>query len=129
MYPLRYFAIICPAISLSRSFAALGYIENKNDQFGKRATEFPFLGLHKTASRNTMGHQIPPDTILIMGAGVAGLVLAQGLRLRSIPFRLFERHPQSHQAQGHRFRISSEAQVALERVLPYLQRILKKLHR
>jgi 2-polyprenyl-6-methoxyphenol hydroxylase-like FAD-dependent oxidoreductase len=74
-----------------------------------------------------MGHRAPPDTILIMGAGVAGLVLAQGLRLRSIPFRLFERHPQSHQAQGHRFRISREAQVALERVLPpQLQRILRE---
>ncbi|CAI6246206.1 unnamed protein product [Periconia digitata] len=71
-----------------------------------------------------MGHRVPADTVLIMGAGVAGLVLAQGLRLRSIPFRLFERHPPSHQAQGHRFRISSEAQMALERVLPsQIQRI------
>jgi 2-polyprenyl-6-methoxyphenol hydroxylase-like FAD-dependent oxidoreductase len=74
-----------------------------------------------------MAHKTSPDTILIIGAGVAGLVLAQGLRLRSIPFRLFERHPHSHQAQGHRFRISDEARIALERVLsPQLQSIFRE---
>lgn len=67
------------------------------------------------------------DPILIVGAGVAGLVLAQGLRLRSTPFRLFERYPQSHRAQGHRFRISSEAQLALEGALsPPLKNLLRQ---
>ncbi|KAF7535805.1 hypothetical protein G7054_g5090 [Neopestalotiopsis clavispora] len=61
--------------------------------------------------------QRPP--IIIIGAGVAGLTLAQGLRLRSIPFRLFERHPKSHSSQGHRFRISTEGQEALNSVLSY----------
>ncbi|KAI1094216.1 FAD/NAD(P)-binding domain-containing protein [Rostrohypoxylon terebratum] len=67
----------------------------------------------------------PP--VLIIGAGVAGLTLAQGLRLRSIPFRLFERHPQSHGSQGHRFRVSRDGQAALNSVLsPPLQSLLKR---
>ncbi|KAF2184875.1 FAD/NAD(P)-binding domain-containing protein [Zopfia rhizophila CBS 207.26] len=74
-----------------------------------------------------MAQSTPPDPILIIGAGVAGLILAQGLRLRSIPFRLFERHPQSYRAQGHRFRISKEAQIALDSVLsPQLQGLLRQ---
>ncbi|KAI1084577.1 FAD/NAD(P)-binding domain-containing protein [Whalleya microplaca] len=66
----------------------------------------------------------PP--ILIIGAGIAGLTLAQGLRLRSIPFRLFERYPRSHSAQGHRFRISKDGQVAVNSVLsPKLRSLLR----
>ncbi|KAI0487268.1 FAD/NAD(P)-binding domain-containing protein [Xylaria cf. heliscus] len=61
-----------------------------------------------------MPHQPP---VLIIGAGVAGLTLAQGLRLHSVAFRVFERHPQSHASQGHRFRISKEGQSALDSVL------------
>ncbi|KAI1104564.1 FAD/NAD(P)-binding domain-containing protein [Jackrogersella minutella] len=65
--------------------------------------------------------------VLIIGAGVAGLTLAQGLRLRSIPFRLFERYPQSHRSQGHRFRISKDGLTALKSVLsPQLQTLLKR---
>ncbi|KAI1131297.1 FAD/NAD(P)-binding domain-containing protein [Nemania abortiva] len=71
-----------------------------------------------------MAHQPP---ILIIGAGVAGLVLAQGLRLRSIAFRLFERHPRSHISQGHRFRISKKGQLALNSVLsPQLQLLFRE---
>lgn len=65
--------------------------------------------------------------ILIIGAGVAGLTLAQGLRLHSIPFRLFERHAQSRSLQGHRFRISKEGRAALNSVLsPQLQNLLRQ---
>ncbi|KAI2778465.1 FAD/NAD(P)-binding domain-containing protein [Daldinia loculata] len=65
---------------------------------------------------------MPPSTrrqlpVLIVGAGVAGLTLAQGLRLSSIAFRLFERHPQSYPFQGHRFRISNETHTALSNLL------------
>ncbi|KAK9418083.1 putative FAD/NAD(P)-binding domain-containing protein [Seiridium unicorne] len=74
------------------------------------------------AQRNTLE---PP--ILIIGAGVAGLVLAQGLRLRSIPFHLFERHSRSHSSQGHRFRISKDGQTALDGILsPQLQSLLRR---
>lgn len=65
--------------------------------------------------------------VLIIGAGVAGLALAQGLRLRSIPFRIFERRAKSHVRQGHRFRISREGQDALKSVLsPQLQSLLRR---
>lgn len=74
-----------------------------------------------------MAQSTSQDPILIIGAGVAGLILAQGLRLRSIPFRLFERHPRSHRAQGHRFRITRDAQTDLDNVLsPQLQCLLRQ---
>ncbi|PQE22387.1 Cercosporin toxin biosynthesis protein [Rutstroemia sp. NJR-2017a WRK4] len=61
--------------------------------------------------------QSPQLPVLIIGAGISGLVLAQGLRQHSIPFRVFERHPASHTSQGHRFRIS-HAFTALTSILP-----------
>ncbi|KAK7707984.1 hypothetical protein SLS64_006806 [Diaporthe eres] len=65
----------------------------------------------------------PP--VLIIGAGVAGLTFAQGLRLRSVPFRIFERHARSHVKQGHRFRTSRDGQAALDSVLsPQLRDLL-----
>ena len=65
-------------------------------------------------------------SVLIVGAGIAGLVLAQGLRLQSIPFRVFERSPQGHPSQGHRFRVSKDGQAALSSVLsPTLQHLLQ----
>ncbi|KAI1398266.1 FAD/NAD(P)-binding domain-containing protein [Hypoxylon fuscum] len=70
---------------------------------------------------------VPDLPVLIIGAGIAGLTLAQGLRLRSIPFRLFERYPRSRTSQGHRFRISKDGQTALNNVLsPQLQELLKQ---
>ncbi|KAK7917669.1 hypothetical protein PG985_011277 [Apiospora marii] len=75
-----------------------------------------------------MESNTPTDLpVLIIGAGVAGLTLAQGLRLRSVPFRLFERHARSHKAQGHRFRISGPGRAALNSVLsPQLQNLLQR---
>lgn len=65
--------------------------------------------------------------ILIIGAGVAGLTLAQGLRLHSIPFRIFERQARWHIKQGHRFRISKDGQAALNSVLsPWLKDLLQR---
>ncbi|KAF2167987.1 hypothetical protein M409DRAFT_22131 [Zasmidium cellare ATCC 36951] len=60
--------------------------------------------------------------ILIIGAGTSGLTLAQGLRLHSIPFRIFEKRPNALTAQGHRFRLSRETLQAIRCVLsPELQ--------
>ncbi|ROV97502.1 hypothetical protein VPNG_08733 [Cytospora leucostoma] len=74
----------------------------------------------------TQSTSIEPP-ILVIGAGVAGLTLAQGLRLRSIPFRIFERHARSHIKQGHRFRISRDGQAALNSVLsPQLQELVRR---
>ncbi|KAI0202693.1 FAD/NAD(P)-binding domain-containing protein [Astrocystis sublimbata] len=70
-----------------------------------------------------MAHQQP---IIIIGAGVAGLTLAQGLRSGSVVFRLFERRPRSHSSQGHRFRLSKEGLSALNSVLsPQLQSLFR----
>ncbi|KAF3763930.1 FAD/NAD(P)-binding domain-containing protein [Cryphonectria parasitica EP155] len=58
----------------------------------------------------------PPNEhlpIAIIGAGIAGLTLAQACRRHNIPFRLLERHPHGHRRQGHRFRVSEEAFAAL----------------
>ena len=64
-----------------------------------------------------MTHSTLP--VLIIGAGISGLALAQGLLKAHIPFRIFERDPALNiRAQGYRVRINSTGQAALEQVLP-----------
>ena len=59
-----------------------------------------------------------PKPILIAGAGIASLLLAQSLRLANIPFRIFERDASfSFRAQGYRLRLSSQGLDAVEGVL------------
>ncbi|KAK4163987.1 hypothetical protein QBC43DRAFT_370219 [Cladorrhinum sp. PSN259] len=56
--------------------------------------------------------------ILISGAGLSSLLLAQSLRLSRIPFRIFERdHSFVFRAQGYRLRLSAEGLDAIESVL------------
>lgn len=56
--------------------------------------------------------------VLIAGAGLASLLLAQSLRLSGIPFRIFERDASFvFRAQGYRLRLSSEGLDAIESVL------------
>lgn len=66
--------------------------------------------------------------ILIIGAGVASLTLAQGLHRRSIPFRIFERDINvTARAQGYRFRLDPEGASALEEVFtPELWNLFKR---
>jgi 2-polyprenyl-6-methoxyphenol hydroxylase-like FAD-dependent oxidoreductase len=114
------------ALTDSRHFATLRWVIVEDVEDLKRVTELP-CRVEQDCTLRMMAHKTPRDPILIIGAGVGGLVLAQGLRLRSIPFRLFERHSHAHRAQGHRFRISNEAHTALDSVLsPQLQSLLKQ---
>lgn len=56
--------------------------------------------------------------ILISGAGLASLLLAQSLRSSNIPFRIFERDASFvFRAQGYRLRLSGEGLDAIESVL------------
>ena len=57
-------------------------------------------------------------SVLISGAGIASLLLAQSLRLANIPFRIFERDASfAFRAQGYRLRLSVEGLDAIESVL------------
>jgi len=56
--------------------------------------------------------------ILIIGAGISGLALAQGLKKNGIPFKIFEKDAEFHsRSQGYRVRLSDEGIQALEAVL------------
>ncbi|ETS82269.1 hypothetical protein PFICI_07271 [Pestalotiopsis fici W106-1] len=70
------------------------------------------------------------DEVLIIGAGVGGLCLAQGLHHRGIPFRVFERNESlAAKSQGYRFRLVNPGIEALERTLsPELWDLLERTH-
>ena len=56
--------------------------------------------------------------ILICGAGISGLALAQALSKKGIPFRVFERDPTlNFRAQGYRVRINGDGIAALTEAL------------
>ncbi|WQF82951.1 Putative FAD-binding domain, FAD/NAD(P)-binding domain superfamily [Colletotrichum destructivum] len=57
--------------------------------------------------------------VLIIGAGISGLCLAQALRKVGIPFRVFERDSAiDSRPQGYRLKLRQDAEVALAESLP-----------
>lgn len=62
----------------------------------------------------------PSDNpVLIVGAGIGGLCLAQALKKSGIDFRVFERDPTlDYRPQGYRLKIEADGQQALKDTLP-----------
>ncbi|KAI5370385.1 Putative O-methyltransferase domain, FAD-binding domain, O-methyltransferase COMT-type [Septoria linicola] len=57
--------------------------------------------------------------VLIMGAGIAGLCLGQGLKKAGIDFRIFERDPSmDSRPQGYRLKLEPDAAKSLRECLP-----------
>ncbi|KAK7926955.1 cercosporin toxin biosynthesis protein [Apiospora marii] len=58
------------------------------------------------------------DPVLIIGAGISGLCLAQGLKKLNVPFKVFERDAEvAARAQGYRVRLLDGCQV-IDQVVP-----------
>jgi 2-polyprenyl-6-methoxyphenol hydroxylase-like FAD-dependent oxidoreductase len=58
------------------------------------------------------------NPVLISGAGLGGLLLAQSLRSHRIPFKLYERDADSaSRSQGYRLRLSVDGLTAVEQIL------------
>ncbi|KAJ0409633.1 hypothetical protein P43SY_008505 [Pythium insidiosum] len=65
-------------------------------------------------ARHSNPHQ-PAPHVLIVGGGIGGLCLAQGLKKHGIPFTVFERDPApNYRTQGYRLRINSSGYEALK---------------
>ncbi|KAK6502055.1 hypothetical protein TWF481_009868 [Arthrobotrys musiformis] len=63
----------------------------------------------------------PSNRVIIIGGGLAGLALAQGLKAADppIPFHIFERDTSAtYRAQGYRIRIWGDGATALKHLLP-----------
>ncbi|KAH7014197.1 FAD-binding domain protein [Microdochium trichocladiopsis] len=71
-----------------------------------------------TTTTDATTTETAPLPILIAGAGLASLLLAQALRGAGIPFLIYERDASvSFRAQGYRLRLSREGLAAIESVL------------
>jgi 2-polyprenyl-6-methoxyphenol hydroxylase-like FAD-dependent oxidoreductase len=74
-------------------------------------------GIHAKLSTSS-GRATEVLPILIMGAGISGLCLAQHLRKHAVPFVVLERDPSAnHRPQGYRLKLEADAAAALRESL------------
>lgn len=75
-----------------------------------------------------MNSKAGADDVLIIGAGMSGLLLAQGLKRRNIPFQVFERDA-ALASKGHRYRIMDGGLNAFEKTLsPQMWSLFQTTH-
>ncbi|KAI9685960.1 MAG: hypothetical protein M1820_010698 [Bogoriella megaspora] len=72
-------------------------------------------GIQTTGIASYHGH----SPVLVIGAGIGGLCLAQGLHKAGVDVLVFERDPsESYRPQGYRLKLESDAAAALRESLP-----------
>lgn len=116
-----YASFVTATNTQSSVYVALSLIQSGNTDFHR---PWQFL-LNKGLSRPLPGdssidahHTMTQRPILISGAGLASLLLAQSLRRSGIPFRIYERDASlDFRGQGYRLRLSNEGLDAIESVL------------
>ncbi|KAH8730334.1 hypothetical protein GQ44DRAFT_674326 [Phaeosphaeriaceae sp. PMI808] len=78
----------------------------------------PNISTHCAGSSTRVKTKQDAFPVLIMGAGISGLCLAQHLQRYSIPFLVFERDPSPNsRPQGYRLKLEADAAAALRESL------------
>lgn len=91
----------------SRERTSLSHSNSSGSSFSSVYSGNPYG--HRFQTREQRVH------VIIIGAGIGGLCLAQGLKKNGIPFTVFERDPTpNYRTQGYRLRINSSGYEALK---------------
>lgn len=74
---------------------------------------------------------MPPFKVIIIGGGLAGACLANGLRRKGIDFVLYERDVENSQREGYQITMGANALVGLRACLEkdQVEQLMKKFGR